>query len=60
MKVAQALYEQGYITYMRTDSVALSETIVKRQWLQHDPKMCQSGGYREVKLDRAHEAIRPH
>jgi len=40
--------------HMRTDSVALSEDycLQARQWLQqHDPKMCQSGGYREVKLD---------
>jgi len=48
MKVAQALYEQA-ISTMHTDSVALSDYCLQaRQWLQqHDPKMCQSGGYPE-------------
>lgn len=65
MKVAQALYEQGHITYMRTDSVALSDDYCQqaRQWLeQHDP---QNVPQRVVThrskagAQEAHEAIRP-
>lgn len=65
MKLAQNLYEQGFITYMRTDSVALSEDycLDSRQWLlAHDPQNVpervatqkSSSGAQE-----AHEAIRP-
>ena len=67
MRAAQALYENGYITYMRTDSVTLSgeavnaarQCVSKRwgaQYLSEAPKqyVTKSAGAQE-----AHEAIRP-
>jgi len=65
MQVAQSLYEAGLITYMRTDSVELSQefTDQARQWLVgHDaenvPKKVTH--HRKVKgSQEAHEAIRP-
>ena len=65
MKVAQSLYEQGYITYMRTDSVALSEDycLQARQWLkQHDPQNVPqrvTAQKSKAGAQEAHEAIRP-
>ena len=65
MKVAQALYEAGHITYMRTDSVALAEPFCAavRQYLkEHDPTNVPSKTtrHRAVKgAQEAHEAIRP-
>ncbi|MEP0873345.1 type I DNA topoisomerase [Trichocoleus desertorum AS-A10] len=65
MQVAQSLYEAGLITYMRTDSIALSPEFCTqaRQWLEaHDPdnvpkKVTQ---HRKAKgAQEAHEAIRP-
>ncbi len=67
MQVAQRLYENGYITYMRTDSVTLSESAVAaaraqvaelygRDYLPAVPRTYQS----KVKnAQEAHEAIRP-
>jgi len=67
MQVAQRLYENGYITYMRTDSVALSETAVKaaraqasdlygKEYITAAPRHYAS----KVKnAQEAHEAIRP-
>lgn len=65
MKVAQALYEAGYITYMRTDSVMLAEpfcTAVRHYLEQHDPTNVprKTTRHRSVKgSQEAHEAIRP-
>ncbi len=67
MRTAQSLYEQGYITYMRTDSVHLSdqaiaaarscvEKLYGKQYLSPKPRnyTTKSKGAQE-----AHEAIRP-
>ncbi len=67
MRVAQGLYERGYITYMRTDSFNLSETALTAarsqvrelygaQYLPDAPRLYN----RKVKnAQEAHEAIRP-
>ncbi|HEY8452510.1 MAG TPA: type I DNA topoisomerase [Natronosporangium sp.] len=67
MRVAQSLYENGYITYMRTDSVALSETAIAaaraqiaqlygERFVPPQPRHYRS----KVKnAQEAHEAIRP-
>lgn len=65
MQVAQSLYEAGLITYMRTDSVALSPEFcaAARQWLEtHDPDNvpAKTTAHRSSKsAQEAHEAIRP-
>lgn len=65
MKVAQSLYEAGFITYMRTDSVTLAApfcTAVRQYLEQHDPTNVpkQTTRHRAVKgAQEAHEAIRP-
>jgi len=67
MSVAQRLYENGYITYMRTDSIALSETAINaartqieklygKEYLSPKPRVYTA----KVKgAQEAHEAIRP-
>jgi len=67
MQVAQKLYENGFITYMRTDSITLSETAItaaRRQaaslfgaeYVPDKPRVYAS----KVKnAQEAHEAIRP-
>jgi len=67
MSVAQRLYENGHITYMRTDSVTLSETAIAAaraqarqlfgaQYVPEAPRLYTS----KVKnAQEAHEAIRP-
>ncbi|GAB3443084.1 type I DNA topoisomerase [Actinophytocola sediminis] len=67
MRVAQRLYENGYITYMRTDSTTLSETAISAARAQArelygdayvSPQPRQYN--RKVKnAQEAHEAIRP-
>ncbi len=66
MRVAQSLYEHGFITYMRTDSTALSndalqsarQTIKDRFGVEYIPD--QPRHYSSVKAaQEAHEAIRP-
>lgn len=67
MRVAQGLYERGYITYMRTDSTTLSETAVAAARSQaaelygSDHVAAAPRRYdRKVKnAQEAHEAIRP-
>jgi DNA topoisomerase I len=67
MRIAQGLYERGYITYMRTDNVALSDEALAavraavageygQQYLSSSPRRYTS----KVKnAQEAHEAIRP-
>ncbi len=65
MQLAQKLYEQGHITYMRTDSVILSQDFCRavEQYLQqHDPNNLPQKitKHRAAKnAQEAHEAIRP-
>lgn len=68
MQVAQKLYEQGYITYMRTDSTFLSTEAIKaarsciqskygKEFLPAEPRNYAA---KKVKgAQEAHEAIRP-
>ncbi|HKA02903.1 MAG TPA: type I DNA topoisomerase, partial [Acidimicrobiales bacterium] len=67
MRVAQGLYERGYITYMRTDSTALSDTAIRAARSQvtslFGKEFLSPGARRwegKVKnAQEAHEAIRP-
>jgi len=67
MSVAQRLYENGYITYMRTDSTSLSETALNAARTQaaqlYGPEYVPDQPRRYAKkvknAQEAHEAIRP-
>ena len=67
MRTAQRLYENGYITYMRTDSTTLSESALEaarvqaRELYGPDSVPAEPRQYnRKVKnAQEAHEAIRP-
>lgn len=65
MQIAQRLYENGYITYMRTDSVNLSDTalgdITRTVKGMYGDKYHQFRKYKNKNenAQEAHEAIRP-
>jgi DNA topoisomerase I len=67
MRYAQSLYENGYITYMRTDSTTLSATalsaarteIAARYGDQYLPSEPRSYAKKVKNAQEAHEAIRP-
>jgi len=67
MSVAQKLYENGYITYMRTDSVTLSQTAVTAARKQarelygdaYVPDAPRTYASKVKNAQEAHEAIRP-
>ena len=67
MSIAQGLYEEGYITYMRTDSTTLSSTAITaarqvierqfgREYLTDGPRTYAK---KSKNAQEAHEAIRP-
>jgi DNA topoisomerase-1 len=67
MSVAQRLYENGYITYMRTDSVSLAESAVatarreigKQYGSDYVPESPRVYTSKAKNAQEAHEAIRP-
>ena len=67
MRVAQRLYENGYITYMRTDSVTLSQSAIEcarssakslygAEYIPAAPRVYEG---KSKNAQEAHEAIRP-
>ncbi|HEX7004445.1 MAG TPA: type I DNA topoisomerase [Trueperaceae bacterium] len=67
MRIAQGLYENGYITYMRTDSTNLSreaitgsrraiESLYGKEYLSDQPRQYST---KSKSAQEAHEAIRP-
>ncbi|MBO0803102.1 MAG: type I DNA topoisomerase [Nocardiopsaceae bacterium] len=67
MSIAQRLYENGYITYMRTDSITLSQTAIDaaraqaRELYGNDyvPDKPRTYASKVKNAQEAHEAIRP-
>ncbi len=67
MSIAQRLYENGYITYMRTDSVTLSQTAISAARKQaaelygasYVPAAPRTYASKVKNAQEAHEAIRP-
>lgn len=67
MSLAQKLYEEGYITYHRTDSVTMSQVAVEqiREYVKQQygdtyiPQSPRSYFTKQKNAQEAHEAIRP-
>lgn len=67
MKIAQDLYEEGYITYMRTDSVNLAQSAIqdardfigKNYGTEYLPEKPNIFTTKSKVAQEAHEAIRP-
>ena len=67
MRIAQGLYEKGYITYMRTDSTTLSQTALDAARTQvrelygdaYVPAEARTYASKSKNAQEAHEAIRP-
>ncbi|WP_246116100.1 type I DNA topoisomerase [Trebonia kvetii] len=67
MSVAQRLYEEGFITYMRTDSITLSQTAIDAARSQarelygadYVPDAPRTYASKVKNAQEAHEAIRP-
>ena len=67
MRIAQQLYEHGYITYMRTDSTTLSDQALNaaRSFIESDygpeylPEKPRTYATKVKNAQEAHEAIRP-
>lgn len=67
MRIAQSLYENGYITYMRTDSVHLSEQaitaaracVLEKYGSEYLPPKPRNYTTKSKGAQEAHEAIRP-
>ncbi|SOC56304.1 type I DNA topoisomerase [Ornithinimicrobium cerasi] len=67
MRTAQRLYENGYITYMRTDSTTLSSSAVSAARSQardmygaeYVPDSPRTYGKKSKNAQEAHEAVRP-
>ena len=67
MKIAQSLYENGFITYMRTDSPTLSqegingarESVLKLYGSDYLPSESRQYTAKSSNAQEAHEAIRP-
>ena len=67
MRIAQRLYENGYITYMRTDSVTLSQSAIESarnsakalygaEYIPTAPRLYEG---KSKNAQEAHEAVRP-